>query len=124
MSSNLSIKRICEYCRNTFTAKTTVTRYCSLKCNSRHGKQKIREQKIKVSEVEVQSTIATSGTSLAPVAEFLTVKEVSKLVNLCTRTIYSLIYSGKIKAVRLSARKIIIKRKEVDKIACFGITVR
>lgn len=115
MSSNLSVKRVCEYCRNTFMAKTTVTRYCSIKCNGKHGKQKIRELKIKVSEIEVDKAVAVIEGILLP-AEFLSVKEASKLLGICTKTIYNIIYSGKIKAVRVSNRKIIIKREEVDKI--------
>ncbi|NVM62249.1 hypothetical protein FHW88_000525 [Mucilaginibacter sp. SG538B] len=30
MSSNFTVKRICEHCGSTFTAKTTVTRFCSI----------------------------------------------------------------------------------------------
>lgn len=115
MSSNIAVKRICEFCLNTFIAKTTVTRYCSLKCNSRHAKKKVRDLKMKVSDLEVKQTAALIEVKQEP-AEFLTVKEASKLLNICTRTIYNIIYSGKIKAVRLSDRKIIIKRTEVDKI--------
>lgn len=115
MSSNIAVKRICEFCLNTFIAKTTVTRYCSLKCNSRHAKKKVRDLKIKASDMDVKETAALIEVKKEP-AEFLTVKETSKLLNICTRTIYNIIYSGKIKAVRLSDRKIIIKRTEVDKI--------
>ncbi|MCX2452239.1 helix-turn-helix domain-containing protein [Pedobacter sp. PLR] len=115
MSSNIAVKRICEFCLNTFIAKTTVTRYCSLKCNSRHAKQKVRDLKVNVSDLEVKQTAALIEFKQEP-AEFLTVKEASKLLHICTRTIYNIIYSGKIKAVRLSDRKLIIKRTEVDKI--------
>lgn len=115
MSSNLSVKRICEYCGNTFTAKTTVTRFCSLKCNSRNGKQRLRERKIKASENQVKQTIA-SGEAKQVSAEFLSVREASRLLGICTKTIYNIVYSGRIKAVRLSERKIMIKRSEIDKI--------
>jgi excisionase family DNA binding protein len=115
MSSNLFVKRICEYCGNTFTAKTTVTRFCSKKCNSRNGKQRVRELKIKASELEVKQTVAL-GVAKQVSAEFLSVMEASKLLGICTKTIYNIIYSGRIKAIRLSERKIIIKRTEIDKI--------
>ncbi|MET3113474.1 excisionase family DNA binding protein [Pedobacter sp. CG_S7] len=115
MSSNIAVKRICEYCRNTFIAKTTVTRYCTHKCNSRHSKQKVRELKIKVSEIEVKQAVDVIEAKQVPV-EFLSVREASKLLNICTKTVYNIIYSGRIKAVRLSDRKIIIKRTEVDKV--------
>ena len=52
MSCKIEIKRICEYCNTEFTAKTTVTKYCSHKCNQRHYKAKVKEQKINKSNSE------------------------------------------------------------------------
>jgi len=49
MSTNITVERICEYCGKIFLAKTTVTKYCSLNCNRRHYKQKIRNVKISAS---------------------------------------------------------------------------
>ncbi|QNK61144.1 helix-turn-helix domain-containing protein [Pedobacter sp. PAMC26386] len=48
--------------------------------------------------------------------EFLTIKQAAQLLGLCTKTLYNILQSGKIKAVRLSSRKTIIKRTEIDKI--------
>ena len=50
------------------------------------------------------------------VKEFLTVRDVSKLLNCSVRTIYNYIESGKIKAVNLSQRVTRVKRSEIDKI--------
>lgn len=115
MSSNILVKRICEFCGITFTAKTTVTRYCSHKCNGRHARQKKKQLKIKNSELEI-AKIPTEALVNPIAAEFLTVKQVATLLNIGTRTIYNLIHCGRIKAVQLSARKIIIKRTEIDRI--------
>ncbi len=52
MSSKIQIKRICEYCGNEFTAQTTVTRFCSHKCNSRAYKLKVKEMKVGKSNEE------------------------------------------------------------------------
>ena len=46
MSTNIKITRICEFCQNEFTAKTTKTQYCSLKCSSRAYKARTRKSKI------------------------------------------------------------------------------
>jgi len=46
MSSNIKITRICECCKNEFTARTTKTLYCSLKCSSKAYKQRARQSKI------------------------------------------------------------------------------
>lgn len=115
MSSNISIQRICEHCGKPFWAKTTVTRFCGTTCNSRHGKQRIRELKIKVSNAEVKENI-TSVINPPVLMEFLTIKQAAQLLGLCTKTLYNILDSGKIKAVRFSARKTIIKRTEIDKI--------
>lgn len=116
MSSNISIKRICEYCRKPFWAKTTVTRFCSHRCNSRQAKQKIRDLKIKASESEVKENLSAVANHHPILVEFLTVKQAAQILGLCTKTLYNIIQSGKIKAVKLSPRKIIIKRTEIDKV--------
>jgi len=48
--------------------------------------------------------------------EFLTVKDVAKLLNCSIRTAYHLIEKGTIKAVNLAQRKTLIKRSEIDKL--------
>ena len=47
MSSNIRIQRICQQCKNEFTAKTTVTKYCSDRCSKRayKARQKAEETK-------------------------------------------------------------------------------
>ncbi|MBB5634962.1 excisionase family DNA binding protein [Pedobacter cryoconitis] len=115
MSSNINIQRICEHCGKPFRAKTTVTRFCGTICNGRHAKQKIRDLKIKVSDKEVKENI-TSVINHPVLMEFLTIKQAAQLLGLCTKTLYNILQSGKIKAVRLSTRKTIIKRTEIDKV--------
>jgi len=46
MSSNFTVKRLCEQCGNVFEAKTTVTRFCGKLCNKRNFKQRIRGVKM------------------------------------------------------------------------------
>lgn len=48
--------------------------------------------------------------------EFLTVNDLAKLLNCSTRTAYNLINRGDIKAVKVSERKTLIKRAEIDKL--------
>lgn len=47
MSSNLRIKKVCQFCYSEYIAKKTVTKYCSLKCAQRAYKQRAKEKKIK-----------------------------------------------------------------------------
>lgn len=80
MSSNITVKRVCEYCGAIFNAKTTVTRFCGLSCNRKSGKERIRNMKIAGSEKQVHE-ILTSSVSIVQ-AEFLTVQEASKLLGM------------------------------------------
>ncbi len=113
MSSKIEIKRICEYCNTEFTAKTTVTKYCSHRCNQRHYKAKVKEQKIKKSNSET-TKIRVQPIEVIKEKEFLTVREVSQLLNCSVRTAYNYIDSGTIKAVNLGQRMIRVKRSEID----------
>lgn len=115
MSSNLRIKRICENCSREFVAKTTRTKYCSHKCNSRAYKAKKRAEKVEESEKET-TNIKNLPIESIKEKEFLTVKDVAVLINCSTRTIYRLINEGVIKAVNLAQRKTMVKRTEIDKL--------
>ena len=48
--------------------------------------------------------------------EFLTVRDMAKLLNCSIRTAYNLINRDLIKAVNISERKTLIKRSEIDKL--------
>ncbi|HEY4937191.1 MAG TPA: hypothetical protein VII44_11450, partial [Puia sp.] len=49
MSSNIRLKKVCQHCGNLFTAKTTVTKFCSDDCAKRNYKKRKREEGIQVS---------------------------------------------------------------------------
>jgi len=40
MASNIKIERVCLFCKNSFIARTTTTKYCSQKCASREYKER------------------------------------------------------------------------------------
>lgn len=115
MSSNIRITKVCEYCQNEFMAQTTRTRYCSHKCNSRHYKAL---QKCKKIEASNQETVKLINRDIEAIKskEFLTVPDIAKLLNCSNRTAYNLINRGELKAVKVSERKTLIKRSEIDKL--------
>ena len=115
MSSNIRIQRICQYCNNEFTAKTTVTKYCSDVCAKRAYKERKKQENIKTSIKETQ-IIATRPIEQLKVKEFLTVKEVAKLLNCSVRTVYYYIDNGNIEAVNLGQRMTRVKRSKIDKL--------
>ena len=46
MGSNIYLQKICEQCGKEFTARTTVTRFCSHTCSSRAYKDRTRKDKV------------------------------------------------------------------------------
>lgn len=115
MSSNIRITRVCEYCQKEFVAQTTRTRYCSHRCNSRHYKALQKNKKIEVSNQET-SKLVNRDIEAIKNKEFLTVPDVAKLINCSIRTAYNIINRGDLKAVKISERKTLIKRSEIDKL--------
>ena len=115
MSSNIRVQKICEYCGNEFTARKTVSRTCSDNCAKRLYKQKQRAEKIAITDKQTL-IIKTKPIEEIKAKEFLTVRDLSKLLSCSIRTAYRIIENGNIKAVNLAQRKTIIKRSEIDKL--------
>src|SRR5690606_7743591 len=96
MSSNIEIIRICEYCHKEFVAKTTVTKYCSHKCNSRAYKAKVKSGKIQKSYDETNK-LKSQGykgkvqtVELIKAKEGLTVKDITVLMNCSRQSVYKM----------------------------------
>lgn len=117
MSSNLKLNRICEYCKKEFVAKTTVTRFCCHKCNSAGYKQNLRNLKIAKSDNEtnaVKEKKPTININDVKEKDFLTVNEVSVLLNMSCKTVYRLIDRNEINAHKFSVRKTLVRRKDIE----------
>ena len=118
MSSTFQLPKKCEYCKKVFLAKTTKTRYCDKKCNSRHYKQIKKEEKINASmnqdfaKVQSQQSLQTIDPTLDS-REYLSVKEACQLLGASRWTIYRLISSETIKSAKLG-RKTIIPKSEIQ----------
>lgn len=115
MSSQIEVQRICEHCGSEFTARTTVTRFCSHRCGSAAHKKKVRAGKVEESNKQTQQ-IKTQPIESLKAKEFLTVREVARLLNCSVRSAYYYIESGTIKAVNLGQRITRVKRSEIDKL--------
>ena len=127
MSSNIKIPKFCQYCGQAFVAQTTTTRYCSKTCNSRHYKQKKREEKVQAalqqemntpSHMEQMQTLQTLPIKVGNHVnlrekEFLSVQEAADLVGASRWTIQRMIKREQIKVGKLG-RRTIIPRTEID----------
>lgn len=117
MSSTFKVQRICEYCGNEFTAQTSVTRFCSLKCASRSYKQRKRDNKIgrAIEETNQQKILSASDLQLEAIKQkdFLSIKDAYTLLGVSERTFYRLMKNGTVPATKLG-RRTIIKRSVID----------
>lgn len=117
MSSNIRIQRICQYCCNDFEAKTTVTKYCSLRCAQRAYKQRSKTQKIETSNKATKEIKAKPITELRA-KEFLSIAETCKLLGISKVTFHRVVNRGQMN-VRKVGRRTIIKRVEIDRFLDF-----
>ena len=133
MSSNIRLKKVCDFCSEEFIAKTTVTKFCSHKCASRAYKKRKREEKIQntknvgtVSALErlenklVEKTIDSSrkekeSTRLLAEKEFLTVKQTCTLLNFSKPTLYKLFNDGRLQKHKIGG-KVLIQRSDINKL--------
>lgn len=112
MSSNIRIEKVCEYCRKIFIAKTTKTRYCDLKCNSRAYKAIQREAKLQVSSLTMKKEVQEFDASITK-KDFLSIDEAAKLLGVSRRTFYRIIDHGEI-IIKKLGRRTIVRRSDVD----------
>ena len=115
MSSNIKVQRVCQHCGKDFTARTTLTLYCSHKCNSAAYKAKQRASKVEASNTETL-LIKTRPIEELKAKEFLTVKEVATLLSCSIRSVYYNIESGNLRAVNLGERITRVKRSDLNKL--------
>ena len=115
MSSKIEVQRICQHCNKEFTARTTVTQYCGEICAKRAYKARLKVSKIEASNKQTQQ-IKNRPIEELKNKEFLTVREVARLLNCSLRSTYYYIESGTIKAVNLGQRITRVKRSEIDKL--------
>lgn len=108
MSTNIRIKRICEFCLKEFTAKTTKTRYCSHKCNSRGYKVRALNEKVDVSNHQTLSVLNTDMEKIKQ-REFLNITQASKLFGISRRTVYRLIDRGLLNVAKFGTRSVLRK---------------
>ena len=108
MSSNIKIEKTCMFCGEKFTAKTTVTKYCSHKCASRAYKVRAKEEKIqKATEQETEHAILFNP--IVNKKEYLSIKEACMLLGASRWTIYRMIDKGQLPAAKIGRRTIIQK---------------
>ncbi len=93
MSSKIKVQRICQYCKQEFTARKTTTKCCSEKCSKAAYKARKRTEKIERSNNET-TRIKSQPLEQLKAKEFLNVREVAQLLNCSVRSAYYCIETG------------------------------
>lgn len=113
-NSTITMKKICECCGKEFIAQKQSTRYCSHQCNSKAYKINKRIEAKRNVEAASQKIIIEKSVQDLKDKEYLSVIEVALLFGLCKQTIYNMIHSGKLKAVQITDRLSIIRKKDIE----------
>ena len=123
MSTNIRVKRRCEYCKKEFTAQTIRTRYCSHQCNSRAYKkiksqEKIKQAKrvykVKPSVVSVNKKQSWDYTQIQS-KQLLTINEACLLLSITQVTLRRWLKDGIITSGRIG-KKHLIQREHLNQL--------
>lgn len=115
MSSNISIPKICNHCGKSYIAHKTTTRYCSLICNSRDYKLKVKQEKIKNTLIEQQNIICSTQESntINPNSllskNYLSIQDTADLIGVSRWTINRMVKRGELQIHKFGRKKIIQK---------------
>ena len=122
MSSNIRIKRVCEQCRKSFIAKTTVTKFCSKECNSRHYKAKAKEAKITAAILKVnaqtgpgvdrQAVALGEARGDSSTKEWITVPEIADTIGVSVRTLFRVVKQPGFPKIKIG-RRLVLNRMAV-----------
>lgn len=109
-----------------FEAQRVTTKYCTHGCNAKHYKIRMRvTEKDSIENIEVSRFAPT--TKVKPVIdavqlvllknkEYLSISEVAILFGCDRRTIRGMIKNRKLNATKISERKTLIKKSNIDKL--------
>ena len=113
MSSNIEIKKKCEWCDNDFIARKTTTAYCSHRCANLAYKDRVRKERIATYQKELSIKEHNEPLKDLELREFFNPIEPAKLLGISRATIYRYLADEVIKSVQLKG-KTLIRRKDID----------
>lgn len=97
MSSNIYLKKVCQHCDKVFTARTTVTKFCSDDCAKKNYKLRQKEANITKSNQATKEQLSSpkikgpdSKVGIEQI-EIIDIKMLSAMVTLSERTIKRLL---------------------------------
>ena len=123
MSSHIRIKKICQHCRASFVAKTTVTKFCSDNCAKRNYKKRMREEKVTAVIMETHHQVIekhyySRSTSAEPVPlhtslhEWISIRDMAYVLNVSERTLFRCIKDAAFPKLKIG-RKLLFNKNQV-----------
>lgn len=110
----MRITRICQFCNEEFTAKTTKTKFCSLKCGSRNYKLITRHM---TNDVSIKETEKAGLQDFAAIKkkDYLSIADCVQFLGISRRTLYRMMVRNDVDTVKLGRRRFVV-RKSVEAI--------
>ena len=111
--SKLKIPRVCEQCSKPFEAKTVTTRFCSISCANKSGKERKKQEK---EQVEKETLLKKYANRIAEVQsrEFISVAEATIMFGISKDTVHRLIKRGIVTGVNFGVRLTRVKRSDLE----------
>ena len=106
----MEVRKICQWCGKPFIAKKTTTCYCSHQCSNLGYKERIRERKRELKKMQelLQPKQASEG------QDFFSFAQAAKLMGVTRQYIYKLVKENKLRASRISGKKSLIRRADIE----------
>jgi predicted DNA-binding transcriptional regulator AlpA len=119
MSSNMSLKKICQHCGNVFTAKTTVTKFCSDDCAKKNYKLRKKKEAIASSNSETQKIILAEpkvkrDKIVIDEQELIDIKVLSAVTSIGERTLYRIVKDKEFPKIKIGRSLLFHKRTVID----------
>lgn len=121
MSSNIRINKVCQHCNKLFTAKTTVTKFCTDNCAKANYKLRQKEHKIQLSHSDTEKQLLENKSPgrRAPGhgfmgKEIVNISELSVMTGLSERTIFRLMKNPTFPRIKIGKKLLFKKDKVMD----------
>ena len=124
VTSNIRIKKICEWCGKEFEAQKCSTRFCCKRCTEHAYKDQQRQKRKQETEARVIETIIREKEKAVEDKVYLSVQETADLIGVKRNAVYQLIYRGKLKAFRLTSRVTRICKTDIEHLLRTNVYVR
>jgi excisionase family DNA binding protein len=109
MVKKFEYKMVCKHCGKTFTAYTSITKYCSATCANRGYKAELRAKRQQAENEEIREHYRQKLLS----QEFLSISSAAALLSISRPTLYNLLKTKNIELLRISKRTIRVKKSDL-----------